>query len=314
MNDHPRREPRRGAARPGLWVACVALIALVACKDSVLRSGPVPRALEGEATFVDPCPGYEVSELLGKLYINEIMIVNESAHPDETGAFVAWVEIYNASASEIDLGGVALSDTLSDVNKWVIPCVEDARIAAGGYFIVYLDGDTTNPDDFHASFIPNMTGQTDFVLNGGSDLVHVDLALFGPDISFGRVPDGGSFFGELLSPSPLTGNCPSLPCSVEPVEVEFIRGDVNSDGVVDSLDLDQLLLYVFEDAMLPDCLDPLDVNDDGFIGIADADRLALALGGAATIPGPYPNPGTDPTGTDPFICTLTLEGTKGETP
>lgn len=75
----------------------------------------------------------------------------------------------------------------------------------------------------------------------------------------------------------------------------FIRGDLNSDGVVDEADLS-----LFSDIGLlcpPFCICELaiDVNDDGVYTIADVTYLASFLAGGPAPPEPYPLCGTDPT-------------------
>lgn len=84
----------------------------------------------------------------------------------------------------------------------------------------------------------------------------------------------------------------------------FLRGDTNSDGVVDVSDVATLLTYLFGPTATVPCPDANDVDDDGEIDLADALRLLehLFVGG-----GPLPDPGVlacapDPTLDFGFTC------------
>ncbi len=59
------------------------------------------------------------------------------------------------------------------------------------------------------------------------------------------------------------------PTAVNPLHVEFQRGDVNADGRVDIADPIASLQYQFSGAPEPPCRETLDFEDDGAIGIAD---------------------------------------------
>jgi len=48
-----------------------------------------------------------------------------------------------------------------------------------------------------------------------------------------------------------------------PVSPNFIRGDVNADGNVNSADLSYLATYLFSDGNTPPCLLASEVNNDG---------------------------------------------------
>ena len=49
----------------------------------------------------------------------------------------------------------------------------------------------------------------------------------------------------------------------------FLRGDVNTDGVVDLADALYLLSWLVQEGQAPDCLKAADVNDDGVINLED---------------------------------------------
>lgn len=310
----------------GTWLRAAAvvwaLIALPACQDSGLRDGDVINSVDVGFVPTDDCPPPDVDAF--GIVINEIMLVNVSSIADETGEFAPWIELFNPSSETVALGGAGLSDDLADPEKWTFPCTEEAQLAPGESLIIFFDGETDpetggfatldsasgacNLRVFHAGFVFVPGGTKRFILNGGSDLVTIDTDLLTEDVTFGRFPDGGSAFLELTTATP---SCPNAPSS-EPIEIEFVRGDVNQDGIVDAADVGELWTYVFDESLLPDCQDPLDVNDDGVINLSDVNFLTRAIDGAGlSIPGPYPNPGFDLT-EDDLTCNLVIMPVPGD--
>jgi hypothetical protein len=70
-------------------------------------------------------------------------------------------------------------------------------------------------------------------------------------------------------------------------KASFLRGDGDSNGVLDIEDSRLCLAYLFNDAKEPICLDALDVNDDGAVNIADPIySLNFLSFGAPEIPSP----------------------------
>jgi len=91
---------------------------------------------------------------------------------------------------------------------------------------------------------------------------------------------------------------------------EFIRGDCNSDELVDIADPAATMSYLFLGVYSPACLDACDSNDDGVVDLADAVmtlRWLFKLG--PIIPMPYPDRGPD---TTPDIYGLDLGCETGD--
>ncbi len=85
----------------------------------------------------------------------------------------------------------------------------------------------------------------------------------------------------------------------------FLRGDSNSDGLVDVSDAIFTLGDLFMDTGRPSCFDAADTNDDGVIDLSDpVSTLEALYVGAFTIPAPYPEAGPDATRTDNLNCVL----------
>lgn len=89
-----------------------------------------------------------------------------------------------------------------------------------------------------------------------------------------------------------------------PVLGQFIRGDVNQDGMYDVSDIVFLLAAVFiPGSPAPECQASADLNDDGLVDVSDAvyGLAALFIPGAPGLPDPSPDCGADPT-PDALTC------------
>ena len=88
--------------------------------------------------FLFACTGcdglYVNADHTSALRINEVVSSNTRSLVDEALGTPDWIELYNASASPIDLTGYGLTDNPKAPHKWTFPSV---TIPAGGYLIVY---------------------------------------------------------------------------------------------------------------------------------------------------------------------------------
>jgi hypothetical protein len=94
---------------------------------------------------------------------------------------------------------------------------------------------------------------------------------------------------------------------------DFLRGDVNGDGIVSLADVHRLQMYIYGGSPPPECLMAADVDDDDHVGYFDALALRLFSLFEELWPPPappYPEPGPDPTGAvpDPESPAVTCEG------
>ena len=139
------------------------------------------------------------------LVINELMASNRNAIPDPQGQYDDWVEIYNYGDNAIDIGGMYLTDNLSDTTKWRIPAGNPAAttIPAGGYLLIWADNDTTD-SGLHASFKLDADGEQ-IALFDTDGVTIIDSIIFAKqttDISYGRYPDAGDDWQIFAFPSP----------------------------------------------------------------------------------------------------------------
>ncbi|TWU48095.1 CotH kinase family protein [Rubripirellula reticaptiva] len=150
---------------------------------------------------------YDLEPESVEVYINEIMADNDATieDPDEAGAFEDWIELYNPGTTVVDLSGFYLTDDAADPTQWQFP--SGSTIDAGGYLIIWADGDTDQGDN-HASFKLSAGGESvQLYNNDGTTLV--DSITFGEqttDVSYGRFPDGSSTLLVLSAATPGASN------------------------------------------------------------------------------------------------------------
>lgn len=145
------------------------------------------------------------------LVINEFMTKNKSVVREETGTYADWFEIYNPTSKDIDLGGLFVTNDLTNLNMYMIPKGEPTKttVKAGGYFIVWCDKQTAiNPN--HVDFkLPAEKGDIALVQLRGSENYIIDQVSYsnqGQDIAYGRYPNGTGDFRYLLTPTPSAAN------------------------------------------------------------------------------------------------------------
>lgn len=66
--------------------------------------------------------------------ISEFLAINDSGIQDENGNRSDWVELYNPTASDVNLDGYFLTDDAADLDKWRFPAV---TLPSGGYLVVW---------------------------------------------------------------------------------------------------------------------------------------------------------------------------------
>ncbi len=166
---------------------------------------------------------------------------------------------------------------------------------AGGFFSVGLLVELDPP--FEGQTIPNIGRPLTFLHLDGrvSEDVEDDLTL--------RLEDG-------LSSPPLRNvyvvDSQSIPVDemaeglievTEPLPIPvFVRGDANSDGLLDISDAVRILEYCFLGGARPECMNAADANDDEDLSISDSVFLLSYLFlGSTPPPPPLVTAGVDPT-------------------
>jgi len=116
---------------------------------------------------IPPTPGERNTvKVIENLFINEYMSDNENVVADEYGEYDDWIEVYNDNPYPVDLGGLYLSDSMQQPDKFRIPSNQPGLtvIPAGGYLVIWTDSD---PDQgtLHANFKLSKEGE-DLLLSG----------------------------------------------------------------------------------------------------------------------------------------------------
>ncbi|HUT45761.1 MAG TPA: lamin tail domain-containing protein [Sedimentisphaerales bacterium] len=143
------------------------------------------------------------------LAINEFMASNNNCIQDPQGQCDDWIEIYNSGVDAVDIGGMYLTDNLSDPVKWQIPVNDPAltTIEPDGHLLIWADGDISDPG-LHANFKLDADGE-EIGLFKSDGITMIDSVVFGEqtgDISYGRYPDGTDNWRFFGSPSPAAEN------------------------------------------------------------------------------------------------------------
>ncbi len=139
------------------------------------------------------------------IVINEICASNYVCFEDSAEDHGDWIELYNAGNSSVDVGGMYLTDDLSDLDEYLIPTSNPAAttIPSHAHIIFWFD-------DKPYKGVTHIPGK----LNGGGEQIGltlsdgvtiIDSVTFGKqiyDVAFGRTTDGSSSWSYFPVPTP----------------------------------------------------------------------------------------------------------------
>ncbi len=139
------------------------------------------------------------------IVINEFMADNGNTIADPNGEYDDWIELYNPTSNPITLTGRYLTDKKDNLTKYQFT-QPNLVLNPNEYLLIWCDEQGTQ-QGIHTNFKLSASGE--FIALVENDGISISDSLsFGPqttDISFGRLPDGGSNW-IFMTPTPGTTN------------------------------------------------------------------------------------------------------------
>lgn len=149
-----------------------------------------------------------IGSLQAQVVVNEVSASNWSQYPDNFGAFEDWIELFNTTATAVDLSGWYLSDSQNNNTKWQFPA--GASIPANGHLVVFCSGRNTSTGTIHHSnFKLNQTDEERAVLSDTSAVIVSNFKLEQRtkiNHSWGRSSDGVATWDLFTTPTPGAAN------------------------------------------------------------------------------------------------------------
>jgi hypothetical protein len=142
------------------------------------------------------------------LRINEILVINDSNYVDDFGQHSPWIEVFNSAYSSVDMGGLYFTDDLDNPTKYRIPRGQQiTKLQPRGYLVFWANNQPAHGIR-HLNFALK-EGKTLalFDANGRTLIDSVTIPrLMKPDITYGRVVDGGEIWANLPKSTPNGNN------------------------------------------------------------------------------------------------------------
>jgi hypothetical protein len=152
------------------------------------------------------------------LWLNEVLPANVAGPADNAGDRDPFIEIVNTGPVAVALGGLFLSDNVTNLTQWPFP--DGLSIPAGGVLTVWADGEPaeSTPSITHTNFRLNPTNgvvalaRRQGTANAPAVLDYLSWDRLPPGRAFGSVPDGEPRTRRILfNPTPGSTNDPATP-------------------------------------------------------------------------------------------------------
>ncbi len=178
---------------------------------------------------------FEEIDLKTGLFINEFMASNDSTIADENGEYDDWIELFNATNEDIDIGGMYMTDNLEEPTLWQIPTgfPDLTTIPAQGFLLLWADGEVEQ-GPLHVDFKLSTGGEQIGLVqvhNGGP--VFIDSLSYeaqNTDISTGLYPDGSEEVVTFNQPTPNASNVIGSNMIEAELEIKvFLEGPFNDE-------------------------------------------------------------------------------------
>lgn len=167
--------------------------------------------------------GKSYSQSGSDLKINEILVVNDSNYVDDYGQRSGWIEIFNSAYNTVDIGGMYLTNDHTNPTKYQIPKGDPlTKIPPRNYLVFFADSFPTR-GILHLNFTLKPSEYLELHdVNGKTLIDAVKLGPQKPDVSFGRIKDGGTEWGFLDKTTPKANNYTGV---IESPGVKFVKMD-----------------------------------------------------------------------------------------
>ncbi|NEW84103.1 MAG: lamin tail domain-containing protein [Mariniphaga sp.] len=142
------------------------------------------------------------------LRINEILVHNDSNYVDDFGQHSAWIEIYNSAYNSVNVGGLYLTDDITNPTKYLIPKGQPITLIPQESYIVFWADNEPNRGILHLNFKLKESKTICLFDSNGKTLID-SLTINSPqkpDITFGRLEDGEAEWGFLEKSTPNANN------------------------------------------------------------------------------------------------------------
>ena len=144
--------------------------------------------------------------VVGAVCINELMSSNQTTLQDEDGNWPDWIELYNPDDRTVDLAGCGLTDDEKKPFKWIFPA---AALPPQGFLLIYASDKNRHEvgRPLHTNFkIKSSSEVICLTAFDGQTLDRVTAPAPAPDMSWGRLPDGGDAWDFFVKPTPNGSN------------------------------------------------------------------------------------------------------------
>ena len=141
------------------------------------------------------------------LVINELMAANVGEVMSPATNFDSWIEIYNPSDEDVDLGGLYLSDDATNLKRWKIP-TGVGSVPAKGFKVVWMGSNEIL--DTQATFKLDCDGGTIILSDGSEELCSADYPEAKSRTSWARKTDGNDDWGWTSTATPGATNATAI--------------------------------------------------------------------------------------------------------
>jgi len=142
------------------------------------------------------------------LRINEILVHNDSNYVDDFGQHSAWIEIYNSAYNSVNVGGLYLTDDITNPTKYLIPKGQPITLIPQESYIVFWADNEPDRGILHLNFKLEESKTICLFDSNGKTLID-SVTIKSPqstDVTYGRLEDGEAEWGFLEKSTPNANN------------------------------------------------------------------------------------------------------------